>query len=305
MGAWGYGILDNDSALDEVGEWEHQIEQVIERAASRASLREDDVAEVGAAVGLLLQFSGYSFDESNGFSGTLKTALTKARRHFGQLPGRAGAILERVLAGQGPALHERPAKLARTVANALHDDTRNRQRPHVFGRREADLFAHLAADEFVRKLGRSMVRHVFRGSRQTEDDYCDFWAENEFMGTLSMLLVLEPCEADPDGFRHVLNRLRRGFDELEEESGEGDDGDDGDDGEAEFARRYRRSAEIVLKAVIRKFSKTWSADAAVKAGKRLAPTLSPKGDRLTGREPMLVKRSTVARPKARKTRGRG
>jgi hypothetical protein len=72
MGAWGYGILQNDTAQDGLYEVAHEVEEAVGEWMIGS---EANAARLGAAVGILLQFSPYSFESENPFVVRLTEAL--------------------------------------------------------------------------------------------------------------------------------------------------------------------------------------------------------------------------------------
>ncbi|MEM7012061.1 MAG: hypothetical protein AAF585_11315, partial [Verrucomicrobiota bacterium] len=70
MGAWGYGILENDAAQDGLNDVAWPIHEDV-AALSKQTATLESAAKLGAAVGLLMQWSPYSFNPENSFFATL------------------------------------------------------------------------------------------------------------------------------------------------------------------------------------------------------------------------------------------
>jgi len=118
MGAWGYGILQNDTAQDGMCEVATRIEADITGMAANPG--KETAAQLAAATALLLQFSPYSFNPENDFYDKLIAALTANHGHFAQLPGAAKETLDAIIAGRGAELAARDGDV---------DSSRRRSRP--------------------------------------------------------------------------------------------------------------------------------------------------------------------------------
>jgi hypothetical protein len=103
MGAWGHGILQNDTAQDGLVAVGDRLIELLAEFADTPGV--DWAAKAGAAVGLLLQFSPHAFDPESPDHPVLIKTLTACKPHFSELPGKAGSILEAILKGLGPDEH--------------------------------------------------------------------------------------------------------------------------------------------------------------------------------------------------------
>ncbi|HEU4409843.1 MAG TPA: hypothetical protein VFS43_31610 [Polyangiaceae bacterium] len=180
MGRWGYGILDGDGPLDGVGVVVHAIEADVARyARTRPGPRTP--ARLGAAVGLLLQLSSYSFEDEE-IAATIGRALRKHEANFGLLlPPEAASLLRRVAAGEGRALAARRGGRRGELAQALGR--------YLDGVREPSLFEHPLARAYAQKIALRCARRLERALAGGGLDLID---DDRWMGALGALLLVEP-----------------------------------------------------------------------------------------------------------------
>lgn len=243
MGAWGYGILQNDTAQDSMCEVAHRIESDIEQLSLTAS--EENAAKVGAAVGLLLQFSYYSFSPENEFSNTLVRALAVNREHFDQLPGNSANVLNAIIDGQGTELAGRDGEIDAEVDKALHsDENEGFIMQKAFSVCERDLFRHPLAAAYVQKVVDEIVAEVDEGFADDEM-VDDLSREAEFMGGFGLLLILPAGTVNPEKFRQWRDQFHEVWKDWEPT---------GDDMEDVFAQKYNGYLELAFECGIKKYS---------------------------------------------------
>lgn len=242
MGTWGYGILQNDSAQDGIGDLARTIEDDVAGLADRPATVEA-AARAGAAVGLLLQFSEYSLNPESEASAGIRRGLKAQEPAFDALPGKAGSILRGVLEGTHPGLEDRLADLDERVVEALigpAEEEREFPTQRAFGRREPDLFAHPEAARYAQEVAERCAGLVDEDFEDDEivDDLC---RESTAIGPLGLLLLIEPCRLDPDRVEAWRERAAEGFATMEE-----DLADEDPDGELEFYAVYRACLDKAL-----------------------------------------------------------
>lgn len=234
MGTWDEGILDNDTALDGLGEVTGAIgAEVVRLGAQTPGARA--TPRLAAGVGLLLQLSPFDFSPDCDRSGAIVDAV---KIHLGGagLSPKARALLERVASGEGESLAQRPAKLAATLAKALHTSGRS-----GFGRREAALFDTRPGAAYVQEVARACVVTIDEDF-EDEDTWWDLCREGLGMGALASLLVLEPCKVPRSKLERWRRCARQGLEHLERE----------EDDELDFQRPYYRNLDRVFAALLRR-----------------------------------------------------
>jgi hypothetical protein len=243
MGAWGYGILQNDDSQDGLAALIHVIEDEIVRLAA---WRRDErsTARLGAMIGLLLQMaSWYSFDPEKEVSRTIHSALERHEPLFGVLPRRARTLLLAVLEGKGKELTARPGKLNRSVRRALFaTDSDGFPMERVFAKREPSLFEHREAARYVQEFADHCVS-VIDEDFADESIVDDLSRESTGMGAFGTLLVLEPCHVKPSKFVAWRKRWHTVLAAHDEEF-EPDD----------FEREYNKNVELAFRLALKKFA---------------------------------------------------
>lgn len=238
MGTWDHGILDNDTALDGLGDLAGGI-VVDVRALASARPGARSTAQLGAAVGLLLQMSAYSFSEGSDAAPDLAAAIRAHEAGLRHLPPRAQAVLRQVLAGQGEQLAERPARLRPETAALLHAGQGARS---GFGLREASLFARPAATAYVQQIARRCVAAI-QEDFEDEDNWHDLCREGIGAGALAALLVIGPCRVPRSKLERWRRCAQKGLARLEAEADE----------ELSFHRVYYRNLDRVYAALLRRY----------------------------------------------------
>jgi hypothetical protein len=244
MGAWGHGILQNDSAQDDLCEVIEGIYgDVI--ALGKEPTNRRTVARLGAGVGLMLQLSAsYWFGEEGEYWPELREVLAQHESGFAAVSPEAGRILADVLAGKGEELAARDASPDARLSGALFaKDSQGFMMERTFGYREPALFTDPEAARYVQDVADRLAKVVDEGVAQ---DYMveDPCREADFIGALSVLLVLEPCQVGPDRFASWREQFRKVQAEAEP----------GDSSEADFFARYNDCLDQALQIGIDRFS---------------------------------------------------
>lgn len=193
MGAWGYGILQNDTIQDGLCEVSGEIKESVEEWTEGS---EANAARLGAAVGLLLRFSPYSFDAENPFSQKWVQVLEANQVYFDRLPGETGKILERVRNGEGAELAERFGILPNPLYVAFYEDAEAQETGTLPDPTCNDLFRHPDAARWLGEQVEEWIELVDDGLAEDDVVY-DLAREGEFMGAFavhanSVLSLLSP-----------------------------------------------------------------------------------------------------------------
>jgi hypothetical protein len=244
MGVWGHGILQNDSAQDDLGEVIQGIYgDVI--GLGKAPANSKTVARLGAGVGLLLQLSATTwFSEKGEYWSELREVLARHAPAFAAVSPAARRILADVLAGKGEELAARDALPdARLSAALFAKDLQGLMMERPFGHREPALFTDPEAARYVQEVADRLVKVVDAGVAHDDmvEDPC---READFIAALSVLLVLEPCRVDPGRFASWRERFHKIWAEAQP----------ADPAEAEFFARYHACLDQALQIGIDRFS---------------------------------------------------
>ena len=243
MGAWGYGIVQNDTAQDGMCAVAGEVEQHIAGLPDAPS--EGHAAELGAAVGLLLHFSHYSFNPENPFHQTLLDKLRAYEGEFDKLPGNAGEILAAVLAGQGAELNDREGPIHKDVEVAMHGAGRSTfMMQKVFSVAEPELFAHPDARAYIQRLIDGIVAEV-EATFEDDDLVGDLSREADAVGPTALLLVVPAGQVDPERFVRWRARYRAVIEAM---------GESGDQTEDTFQHEYGKCLELAFRCGIDRFS---------------------------------------------------
>ncbi|MDF1661630.1 MAG: hypothetical protein P1V97_07645 [Planctomycetota bacterium] len=237
MGTWDEGILDNDSALDGLGDISHGIVQDI-AALQAAETDPETVGRLAAAIGVLLQFSPFDFTEASGNATKIIEALNKHKEGIdAHLSKDAQGVLSEVAAGKGESLAQRSIELPKDVMDAVHSHATASN----FAKREAPLFELQAGQNYVRELSQRIVELV---SEDFEDDdtLSDLCREAASMGPLSLLLVLKPLTVPKSTIQSWRDGAQKGLKTLEAMGEEA--------GELGFHRPYYKNVDIVFAALL-------------------------------------------------------
>ena len=240
MGTWEDGLLDNDTALDGLGDLQSAIvADIVELGAAKPTAT--STGRLAGAVGALLQLSAYDFDDEA--DGSAIAAAVKAHAaEIAKLPAPARKLLDQVAAGHGKALAEREAKLPVEQMRLLHSGGKGAS---PFGRREPSLFATKAAAAYVQEIAQRCVGAV-DGDFEDENNWNDLCREGVGIGTLPVLLVLAPCRVPTAKIERWRKKAKKGIASLEEEPDE----------ELDFHRGYYAKLDKVLALLLRRFRQT-------------------------------------------------
>lgn len=236
MGTWDDGILDNDTALDGLGDLAHGI--VLDLAAlGRAEPSARAAGRLAAGIGILLQMSAYALSPESPSHASILAALAAQASSIAKLSPRARALLRDIAEGRGPARGERPAKIGKRLARRLHTSGRS-----GLGKREPALFETPAGAAYVRELARRVVEGV-ESDLEDEENWSDLCREGMGVGGLALLLVLDPCRVSVAKIRRFRRCAAKGIAALEARA----------DDELEFHRGYYANLDGVLAALEKRF----------------------------------------------------
>lgn len=234
MGAWDTAILTNDMALDSLGEVSFRIETDI-RALPNAPTPQR-AAQLGAAVGLLLIFSPYSFDPDNEMRGVIQQKLAAYHGFLSALGGEAAALLNALAAGDNTPIGEK-MKLSPQLAAALYgvqedgspnNDEEGAYRPALFS--HPDARAYLAG--VVERCAQALESDL-----EDEEVLEDLSREAVGIGSLGALAVIEPVGLGAQRVAGWRTRVQEGLQNLVER-GEYED--------ADFDQRFYGNVKAVL-----------------------------------------------------------
>lgn len=239
MGTWDEGMLNNDCSADGLGEVVHWvIEDIQSLGATTPGAR--STGRLGAAVGVLLQLpsSYYLSAQSEKSKGIIESLQAHEEGIRAHLPPAAQRILARVVAGEGPQLAERQAKMPAKLFRALHKDGK----VGMFGRREPSLFDSPSGAAYVKALAKRCVKMIDEDFKD-EDVWSDLCREAWSMGPLALLLVLEPCSVPPTKLARWRRSAAKGLALLEAN----------EDDELDFQRPYYANVDVVFAKLLRRF----------------------------------------------------
>jgi hypothetical protein len=238
MGTWDDGLLDNDTALDGLGDLRSKISGDFERLGA-AKPSAASTAKLAAAVGVLLQLSSYEFGLDTPDGPKIVAAVKAHAKEIAKLPAAARRLLNRIAAGEGQALAERPAKMSAKAVALLHKDSKQCS----FGKREGALFASIAGAAYVQEVAKRCIAMVDEDF-EDEDNWSDLCREGMGMGCLGVLLVLDPCKVPVSNIERWRKRAKKGFATLEKEP----------DDELDFHRGYYANLDGVLALLAKRFA---------------------------------------------------
>jgi hypothetical protein len=205
MGAWGWDLLENDSAADEIGALMAEI-AAHAIAACREPLSRERASVFAAQVGLLVRYSPWSFGDDEQ-ADALGLAIQTNRAALAVVAPRASAIFDQL--EHGPAPEDTPidsllgakhaAAYLQGVANIAVDETQD-----TLGEDTAGAHLHLLVtlSAYV-DLPRQTVRHWERRLRELLDDADDndaayLRAHLKACKTLVAKLVADDVDDDDD-----------------------------------------------------------------------------------------------------------
>jgi hypothetical protein len=210
MGTWNEGILENDTAADGLAALQSSVvSDITELGAGPAT--PTSTATLGAAVGVLLQLSAYEFGLDTDSGPEIVKALKAHAAQIAVLPTAARMVLERVMAGEGTAIAEQPAKVPASHLKLLYSGGTTRS---PFGARQASLFTGSVGKKYVQKVAKRCIEAVDEAF-DDEDNWCDLCREAEGIGTLAALLVIEPCKVPAAKIDAWRKKAKKGLAVLE------------------------------------------------------------------------------------------
>lgn len=239
MGTWDYGLLDNDTSLDGLGELVQGITEDIARIGA-APPSAAAAARLGAAIGVLLQIAAYRFEEDSPAAAAITAAVKAQAGPIAKLPPKTRQILESVSAGQGHALAARPAKMSMAHAVLLHAGCK--QPP--FGKREPALFATRPGAAYVQEVVRRCIKMIDEDFADASN-WSDLCREGVGMGALAPLMVLKPYRLPVRKLQSWRRKAKQGIAELEAN----------EDEELSFHRKYYANLDRIFALLLRRLSR--------------------------------------------------
>lgn len=213
MGAWGTGILQNDCAQDTLVEVSSEVESQL---SALGPAGEASGAKLLAMVGILAQFSPYSFDEDNPRRKPLVDAI-EAHRQFMTGEG-VDALLDAIVAGTRPEYDM--MEFDQTLAQALHGaDVTEFMMQKTWARPPKACFAHPAGAAFLQSVADECVEAVDEEFSSSVDIVADLCREGFAVGRLALLLILQPIRVDPACFERWREAYERAAATREDSEG--------------------------------------------------------------------------------------
>jgi hypothetical protein len=237
MGTWDDGLLDNDTSLDGLGEFRHEIaEDIVAFGASKPSTSTTN--KLCAAVGVLLQISAYDFKLDTDTGPKIIAALKAHTKGIEKLSPAARKVMGLVLDGKGEALADRPAKMSAKQIGLLNKGLKE----CPFGKREASLFDSKEAATYVQSVAKRCIEAIdedFEDER-TRSDLC---REGMGIGLLSVLMIVDPCKVPVSKIARWRKLAQKGLAELEAEPND----------EIDFDRRYYKNLDAIFGVLEKRF----------------------------------------------------
>ncbi len=235
MGAWGRGILQNDTAQDGLVAIAHTVEDGV-RALGHPE--DSTTGELLACIGCLIQFSPYSLSPENEFHATLVKAIRSHVPDPLAFPEEIETLLRNIVSGVPPtyAMMNFDPRLERALHGPVPSTFATQK---TWARPPDGCFEHPAARSFLQGIADHCVHLV-------DEDFADHEVledpvrEASAMGALALLLILDPIHIDPARF----GRWRRAY-----QSGK----TARDPDEADFYRDYDACAEAAFAYGVAKF----------------------------------------------------
>jgi hypothetical protein len=240
MGAWGYGLLQNDTCQDALVRFVRDVRADVNLLGDRQPAPEL-AGRLAGAVGLLLQMQAQrSFDPEVEYAAAVLAVIERHAPAFSALPKTAGDLLGAIRAGKGPELAEQDGGLPPELSQAFFDSNPGFLTERGTGVRHAGMFEHPASAAYLQEVADRCVELVARGFADLGEPP-EMWDEHgDEIAALCVLLQLEPCRVAPELFRDWWGRYR---------AAEGDVADlDG------FEEAYRRCLWRALDYGHRRFS---------------------------------------------------
>jgi hypothetical protein len=206
MGAWGYGLLQNDATQDALLRIVRGLSEDVGRLRRRRPAP-DVAGRVAAAVGVMLQLQlWHCFDPEREAAVTLLAVLERQAPAFSVLPKTAIDLLGAIRAGKGAELANQNGDLPDELAQAFFDSNPGFPMERGTGVRHAGMFEHPAGAAYVQEVADRYVELVSRGFADLGQPP-EMWDEHgEEIAALSILLQLRPCRVAPELFRDWWDR---------------------------------------------------------------------------------------------------
>jgi hypothetical protein len=191
MGAWGNGLIDNDSARDCIVDFTLRVQREIIEIGDGESRK--IAGTLSAAVGILLRLSPNCFDpipdlgDKPHFYPRLLGAISHNLEHMSSFPANAPQVLAAVLRGQGEELASREGKLEPELLAALFGE-RSGVLQGTFSVLETDLFSHTSSRTYMKAKTKELVAEIDKAFKIRES-VIDM-SYSYLGGMLGLLLVL-------------------------------------------------------------------------------------------------------------------
>lgn len=214
MGTWGPGILQNDTALDRVDERADKLLSAMSSFAENPGI--ESVAQLGAAVGLMLQCSSGGPEVGSPDHVNLVNAIKANKPFLAKLPRRAQKTLRLVAADRGGELPKEAASLPADLAMAFYGF--KAAPPYLmayyFTTRHDELFRHAKVIGFTQRLADELVDETDEGF-SNEELVSKLPGYGDFMGSFALLLIIDPCRVEPGKFTKWREQFRQVWNNLE------------------------------------------------------------------------------------------
>jgi hypothetical protein len=201
MGAWGYGILQNDAVQDAMLRFIREVRADVD-PLREAAPSPDGAGRLAAVVGLLLQLQApHCFDPAREYAATILAAIERQAPALTALPKTAVDLLGAIRGHHGVELAGEEGPLAEDLYQAFFDADAGFPMERGTGVRHAGMFAHPAGAAYVQEVADRCVRRLSEGFADLGEPP-EMWDElADEVAALSALLQLEPCRVDAGLFR--------------------------------------------------------------------------------------------------------
>lgn len=229
MGTWAAGLLDNDTALDGLGDFEDEVlEEALRLATKRPSAA--SLEQLAAAVGLLTQLwsDDFLWEADREQAQSLRAAIAP---HLAskQASAPARALLK---ATSATTFVPRPTSVARPIGRLLHQKGTTR-----FGRRPAGVYETAGGAALIARLSRAAERRVAEDFSD-EDTWADLCREGLSVGLLALPFAT-PLSFAPKKLERWRRLARKGLETIE-----------GNGEEVAFHRRYYRNLDALFERLL-------------------------------------------------------
>ncbi len=202
MGAWGTGILQNDDSQDGLVDIARDIERSV------AALEADRWPKLLGAIGLLVQFSPFSFSPDSDFHPVLIKAIERYRPAMSGVSEAVEHALAALLAGDSLRVERQHLPFA--LENALHE--RAEDLPEGFLPQKT--WAKPFEGSFAHPMARDLAQEIAdRCVTRLEQLFADEQYLRDFvplpLGDLALLLIVSPISVEPIRFEQWRTAWRR------------------------------------------------------------------------------------------------